>query len=297
MLSLLLGTASFAQQVPEGGFETWGQRNGAEAPQGWITTDDVLLEIFGLPLNSGSVSKSTDRRSGSFAAKLETTALPLMGGVLPGAVFVGNRFNITGFTPGGVPLTGRPANLQFYYKLTGPGAAIDSAQVSVQLTKSVGGITELVADAEMYLLTPAATYTQLVLPLTYYSSLGADSVRIYFSSGEAVDPLAGTALYIDDVSMTGVVTPARERQVTSALTVFPNPSADGRFTLSAQQEPALHAAFSVTDATGRVVLRQPASTALSSATRVVDLHGRPAGVYTLRLHGPAGPVVRRLLVR
>ena len=76
------------------------------------------------------------------------------------------------------------------------------------------------------------------------------------------------------------------------FSVFPNPSVDGLFTLVAPDEPALlQNSLMVRDLAGRVVFAEPAA-APGTARRTVDLRGRPAGVYTLRLATPYGPVTR-----
>ena len=84
-----------------------------------------------------------------------------------------------------------------------------------------------------------------------------------------------------------------------AVQVWPNPSADGRFTVQvagAQAESAeggRPGTLTVLDGLGRVVTRQP----LTAATTALDLRAQAAGVYTLRLTWPtAVPVTRQLVV-
>ena len=80
-----------------------------------------------------------------------------------------------------------------------------------------------------------------------------------------------------------------------AVQVWPNPSADGRFTVqfSGAAPGGRPGTLTVLDGLGRVVARQP----LAAATTALDLRAQAAGVYTLRLTWPtAAPVTRRLVV-
>ncbi|MBD2717072.1 T9SS type A sorting domain-containing protein [Microvirga sp. STR05] len=79
------------------------------------------------------------------------------------------------------------------------------------------------------------------------------------------------------------------------LQVYPNPSADGRFTVEA---PGLKSAsrISVLDALGRVVVSQPWSAA-AIAPASLDLSRQAPGVYVLELPAPQGIIRPRLVVR
>ncbi len=90
---------------------------------------------------------------------------------------------------------------------------------------------------------------------------------------------------------------AEERARAAALAVFPNPSADGRFTLrlpdadADDAPPGAH--LTICDALGRVLSQLPAE---SPQTRL-DLSQQPPGVYWLRLTWPDGSTVSKKLVR
>jgi Secretion system C-terminal sorting domain len=77
-----------------------------------------------------------------------------------------------------------------------------------------------------------------------------------------------------------------------AVSVFPNPSASGHFTVQTSAA-ATGAQLTVLDATGRTVWRGAASEA---QTRV-DLSRHPGGVYLLRLTWPDGRAVSKKLLR
>ncbi|MCB2378314.1 T9SS type A sorting domain-containing protein [Hymenobacter sp. BT635] len=288
-------TAANAQTLPNGTLETWSTRNSALAPTGWFTFDDLLASI-GFPFPTATTTRSTDKHAGTYAAQLESKSNPLLQAVIPGILGIGSNPTLESEFPGGIPFTARPASMQFYYKLTGTGAADETAAAQVVLTKWDGTQSNPVAGAAIE-LTPSAGYTLVTLPLDYLSSVAPDSLRILFVSSTADEPTVGRVLLIDDVVMTGTALPVRNAARNEAVSVYPNPSADGLFMLTHTKEASWsRAAYTVTDATGRVVLRQAAASANSFGPRRVDLRGQGAGVYTLRLETPEGPVVQKLLI-
>ncbi|MVN78143.1 T9SS type A sorting domain-containing protein [Hymenobacter sp. HMF4947] len=294
----LLGAAlapAHAQTVANGTFETWAARNGVESPTGWLTTDDVIAVTLGLALPTGSFTKTTDAHGGTYAARLETKTTLL--GALPGAVGIGTKVGPNPAVPGGIPFTTRPAMLQFYYKLSGPQPAVASngAFAQVALTRRVGGVLQTIATAQQVFTTVNTAYVLAQVPLTYTSGALPDSVRLVFSSGViSTSATAGTVFQVDDVSFTGTVTAVRSAALEAALSVYPNPSLGGRYVLAAS--PALLAApLAVVDATGRVVRREAAPTALA-ATRPLDLTGLAGGIYTLQLFAEEGLVTKKLVV-
>lgn len=299
------GAPARAQAVANGGFEAWAARGGVDSPTGWLTTDDVIAALLGLPLATGTFTKVTDVHGGTYAVRLESKAVPLLG-VLPGAVAIGTAVGSNLAVPGGLPFGGRPTALQFYYKLSGPqptaANASDGAFVQVALTRTAGGTVEIIASAKQVFSTVNAAYALAQVPLTYASAATPDSVRLVFSSGAIVSAtggaagsdVAGTVFQVDDVAFTGTATATRSAALAAALTAAPNPSHGGRYVLRAPAA-LLAAPLAVVDATGRVVRREDALRA-PAATRALDLSGLAGGVYTLQLFTANGLVTKQLVV-
>ena len=299
VVSTLLLTSAHAQTVANLNLETWATRTtavpaGVEAPANWQTLDDILSNVAGFPLpaSSATVTKSTDAHGGSFAARIETKTFALLGADVPGGMALGTRVIDFGSLYSGVPYASRPTQLQFYYKLSGGGAATDNAGVSVSLSRTTNGVsTDIVLVHQT--LAPAATYTLANVPLPYTSNATPDSLHIEFYSGSVQSPTAGTVLLVDDISF---VTPTATRAglLDAPVSVAPNPSADGRFTLHSPEPGLLAAPFTVTDVTGRVVLQS--AKASPATSRAIDLGTQAAGLYTLQLQTDRGLVVRKLVV-
>lgn len=79
-----------------------------------------------------------------------------------------------------------------------------------------------------------------------------------------------------------------------ALTVYPNPSPDGRFTLQLAGA-AAPTELRVTDALGREVYRT--SHRAAAATTPLDLHPQRAGLYTLEVRSAAGVAQQKLVIQ
>ncbi|GGG56496.1 hypothetical protein GCM10011378_35840 [Hymenobacter glacieicola] len=296
---LAASTAALAQTptpVPNGNLDTWEIRNTLqrEVPRSWITTEDILEPLVQQELpNIGFVEKSTTVRQGPFAAELTNIDIgntrPL---IVPGVLVTGSPTGL------GTPYTSRPARLQFWYRLTGPDARADSAFAGAVLTRNINGTTQLIAQSDL-ILAPTATYTLVSQPFEY-TPLGVspDSMLIEIDSGIAENLHEGTVLLVDDIQFTGSITATRNPVTEAALQVYPNPSSTGEFSLASLTDAALSTApFTVTDATGRVVLRQGKAPLSAARGRLVDLREQRSGVYLLQLETPDGLISRKLVVQ
>lgn len=301
LASLLMSTApAQAQAIANLNFETWATRNGADAPVNWRNSDDFLLGILqqlGYPggyLLTGAVTKTTIAHGGTYAANLTTQTAPLLGVPFPGVAILGSKLGPE--LLGGAPYTTRPAQLQFYYQYTGPAA--DSATAIVLVTNTVNGQVNPLGQGVQILAPTTGTYTLASVPIAYSSSVTPDSVRILFLSGNARTTTVGSSLKIDDVALVGTALATRADAILQEkLAVAPNPSTDGRFSLSAPDAPTLTSApLTVLDMTGRIVLRQPALS-VPNSTRELDLSSLRAGIYLLRLDSKDGTIVRQLTIK
>ena len=291
-LCLLLAAPALAQTFPNSGLDTWALRNFVEAPTNWQTTDDVVAAILGTRIPTNTVTKTTTVHGGPFAAQLQTQSV--LGQVVAGGIFLGNSIHGGADLVGGLPFTARPTTMQFYYQLSGARALTDSAAMAVQLTRRVNGVVQVVAQAEYQFKTLAATYTLVSLPMQYKSSLAPDSLSVAFVSGIAKTITPGTMLRVDDISFTGGATATRDAALAAALSIAPNPSPDGRYTLYATEPALLSGPLAVLDATGRVVRREDALSRAAAPSRSLDLSTLPGGIYTVQLFTPRGLVTRKL---
>jgi len=317
---LWAGTSTAQSTIPNAGLDTWETRPlSNERPQGWLTADDILYQLLyptlGIftPNATRLVTKTSDAHGGSFAASLvpKNITVPVIGTKpSPAILLLGDRFRVTLdellsnpeaiadiSRSRGVPFTGRPTQLTFWYKFA--GTSTDQAQVAMVLTngniKTGGTIVGSASSSATNIILPGTTtYTQFSVPITYASTLTPDSLRLGFSVGGNQVFSTSAALTIDDVAFSTVAATANPA-VAASLSVYPNPSTNGLFSLASLQEPSVATApLNVTDALGKVVLQQAAAPTSAANGRQLDLRGQPAGIYLLRLDTPQGIVVRKL---
>jgi hypothetical protein len=281
--------------IPNGGFEQWTLSGQINQPSGWTTSDMVYGSgTSPLPFPTATAVQTNDRNGGQSAIKLQPANLGVVS--LPAFLILGNARDFQADYPGGMACAARPAALQFWYKYTGTTA--DTTQAAVMLTTGRGA-TKLEVGGGGLVLTPdasTASYRLGQVRLGYgATTVMPDSLYAVFV-GLAASP-NGT-LFLDDVSLTNTITTARESVLAGALVAYPNPSQDGWFKVRAEQDHDLVAGtLTVTDATGRTVLRQPAVAPGAVVNgRAIDLRGQTPGVYTLQLASPRGTVVRRLML-
>lgn len=294
---LTIGPAALAQApVPNGSFENWELRNPErEVPQSWITTEDFLEQEFEAQLRAiGFVNKSTTAHQGTFAVELTNINL---GDAADPFIVPGLLSNGTVATYG-VPYTSRPSRLEFWYKLTGPQAAADEAVIQAILTRYSEGQTKEIGGIGL-LLPPTETYTLVSEPLEYTpEGMSPDTLLMDATSGNADEIHEGTTLTLDDIRLTGSITATRNPATEAALQIYPNPSATGEFSLASLTNAAASTApFTVTDVTGRVVLRQDKAPLSASRGRLIDLRQQRGGVYMLQLHTPDGVLTRKLVIQ
>lgn len=310
---LYAGGATAQNTIPNAGFETWQTRGNLlyrfDSPQGWLTADDVLYQLLSssAALAPRLATKSGDKYAGSSAIQLAPKVA--LGYNIPSVLLLGDRFrvtlddlnnpaSITDITRSrGIPFTARPTQLSFWYKFA--GESTDQAQVALALSKgnlkTTGFLVGSGGSVSPNLLTPGTTtYKQFTLPIAYSVADAPDSLRLGFIVGGNQTFSSSATLTVDELVFSTITANANPA-VAGALSVYPNPSSDGVFSLASLQNPGVAtAALSVTDALGKVVLQQAAAPTSEANGRQLDLRGKPAGVYLLRLNTAEGVVVRKL---
>jgi len=180
----------WAQSIPNSSFENWTTVNLFEDPQGFSTSN---LQSFFTSF-SPNVTKSTDKNTGSYAAKLQTTvtATDTIMGMVTNGSFTGNGLS------GGVPYTSRPDSLHFSAKYNVTGG--DSAAIVVFL-KFQGNIIGMVFHQFQGTVN---TYSDNSVPITWIVPAPAvpDSmIFIVVSSNPDIHPNNGSWLLIDDIKL------------------------------------------------------------------------------------------------
>ena len=220
--TILFATNSNAQNavVPNGGFEKWGTLapGSPETPTGWISSD-----LFSG--KAGSVAKSTDKKSGSYAVVLKryivTTATS--SDTVTGTILSGDFFSF--FTKGslGFPSKTRPSALTGFYKLVNPDKDTATILVIAGKYNTTTNVSDEVGAGELFLDKPATTFTSFSAPIKYDAQLkGIDSIAIIIACSTDSKISLKTELTIDDLGLTYPVSTDEFEAV--PISIYPNPA-------------------------------------------------------------------------
>ncbi len=223
--------------------------------------------------------------------------LDLLNGNYP----AGGRADDWFFTPGLALRAGHRYRLDFRYRslgiLNSPdklavwlGDAPDPARQTVLLFRNpqVSSYTYIAANAGT---TPAVQDIRVPADGFYYLGFQAFSQLLSGVVGN------GALLLLDDLEVAeATTTPTQAATPTAALALdlHPNPSADGRCVLELPRTAGAGLwSVRVTNAVGQTVAQ---ADDWAAGPHLLDLHGRPPGLYAVRACGPAGCLTRHLVV-
>jgi hypothetical protein len=226
-LLLLISFVSFnsnAQTVVNGGFENWTNNIFYEDPDNWTTLN--LLALTGVP---ETAIKSTDSHSGTYALELKTVAF--INGSNQADTMIGYAFSAAIGGGGGFPVNSRPQGLSCYYKYNKVGLSIGYVTVTLSKWNSITNKSDSVGWGVTFIPYDQTSYTQLDVPILYFSSETPDSAFIWATcgGGDPADPgvpsgafAPGTSLKLDDFSFYGT-TDIEENKLAN-ISVYPNPA-------------------------------------------------------------------------
>ena len=122
---------------------------------------------------------------------------------------------------------------------------------------------------------------------------GSGSVLATGYAGASTDANGVGGMYKASLSASST----RDAVLQSALSVYPNPSTSGAFSVDLGSNLKAGAVLTVTDALGRQVKTQTlTATAVGSKTLNLDLSGEKTGVYTLQIRTDAGIATQKIVI-
>ena len=222
---LLVAPIYKGEAQPNGGFENWSTQYTYENPDNWQTLN--FVSILGDPLSAFKTT-GVDKHSGNYGLKLQTIFLnsnPAPGVLRDtmGYLFTGKINTSPPSLKYGIPYVGRPEKLEFWAKYI--PVDTDLAGASVILQKWNGIKTDTIAMGSVTIDT-TISFTLFQINLVYYSNELSDTVVIGFSSSYSKQRArVGSALYLDDVALTGWVG-IDEHSLADKVKVYPNPAKD-----------------------------------------------------------------------
>jgi hypothetical protein len=283
-----LSFAGFAQQVPNGGFETWTNPN---APDDWGTFGNVAgAGAGGMVFPYFAVKDTTpgNHIEGRASLKLITDTFPAFaGGFVIGSTACLGTLSIdaqNNFSYSGVPYTKRPDTLYFSYKYT-PAIPADTGIIEFYLSKNdtslFGGYGYAIANE---LSNTNGQFVTVAIPLAQYytSSESPDTLQmLFFSSTDTAAATFGTALWLDDIHFDISVNPLGVDQINGVVTgvnVYPNPATD-QINIAIEGD-EVGSAIQLYDMEGRMVY----SGILDKTLYNIDTRPLQSGVYAIRVN-------------
>jgi hypothetical protein len=279
---IIFSLGAFAQQIPNGGFETWSS---SAAPDGW--GDFGNITGIGMTFPYFTYKDTTTFVEGHTSVKMVTDTLPasIGGQVTPSLVGLGTMgLNFATMMPTftGIPYTKKPDSLYFSVKYA-PAAVTDSGQVVFTLNKAgvslFGGMlggkipnTQGAWVTNSFYLTPY--YTGGTLPDTL--------MLLFVSSTDTGARTMGTTLWVDavhfDASVNIGVGIQEINGKVQGVNAYPNPTTD-KINITVEQD-EIGSSIQLFDMTGREVY----TGTLTGATTTIDTHSLQAGIYSIRVN-------------
>lgn len=272
-LLLLCFSVLNAQEIPNPDFETWEDMGTYEDPEFW-NTPNPFTSLAGVL----TVTKSEDAYSGTYSARLET--VDILGGLYqaPGLLtyadfFVDFQTGEYSFG-GGIPKSETVTHVHGKYKYS--GVAGDSASIIAVSFRHPEGEDNDTTALGFDFLPDASEWTDFTINMVQLSEETPDTFNIMILSSGSFDLVAGSVLYVDDLSIS-ILTDIAEREDKFSISTYPNPVID-RVTFETDKN-ANDRKLDIFDMTGRLIT----SVSFNSAKISIDLSGYPQGMYTYRV--------------
>lgn len=269
-----IASITYAQNVPNGGFESWTSGE----PDSWLTNNIPGTAVF--------VTQVSPGQSGSSAARGEVMSITTV--VIPPTLLS------TDNSGNGFPVTQRYSTLSCYYKFNSVGG--DVIQVTMLMLDASGNG---VGTANAIITASATGFTLLSIPIMYFGINPTECI-IDFT---LVDPVSGNGhlgsyYIIDDVALTGTV---GINEIAGSnlqnMSVQPNP-ASSEVSVSYSLSQRGDAELSIVDIMGKEVMRKKLDNDIpGNHSTMLDVSGLKEGFYLCRLNTAEGLTVKRMEVR
>ncbi len=273
-LLLAATTATTAQNAatPNPGFENWTQVGNHFDPNNWNTLNPSTAIINVLTCTRAT---GVDAHSGTYAMKLTTKSVF---GIMANGISSTAQLKTT--APygvfGGIAYTARPDSMVGWFKYS-PASAADSAfmeYISLAPNKDTIGYARFYTPN-----TAVSTYQRFSVPINYWSTAATDTSYWLFTASDGVNPVANSALYIDDIDL--IFNTSGINTIVSAsnfsVTNFVNDNI-----LKVVNNSATQAQLTIMDNAGRMV--QQANVA--SGENNFSTEALPSGVYFYKIVQP-----------
>ncbi len=225
LVLVVVNYATFAQEIPNPGFEIWSTDGPYQIADGWTNSNEITFQ-----LNSQiSAQSSANAYDGNLSAILytgETGGLPYPGWIVNGIPHLNYSSGEIDFFTAGTDFHLKPQSFTGYYRYENNYVSTDSAHVLVYLKKFdyQTGLSDTIALGYRK-LGPSAIFQHFEVPLfDLRPEILPDSMVIGFTSTDINLPMPGGALWIDKLNFIDYMN-HQENEVPN-ISIFPNPASD-----------------------------------------------------------------------
>ncbi|MCX6185546.1 MAG: T9SS type A sorting domain-containing protein [Bacteroidetes bacterium] len=280
----------FAQTIPNASFENWTFKNSKfYDPDGWGTLNPMTSPANLITCNKGTASPAPN----AGISYLMLSSKSLSGQTL-GAIAVSGTFDpLTEDFGGGFAINSKPSKLNGKWQYMAQGA--DQGAVAIILTKqnATTGMKDTIAMGGQLLQGMAMSWASFSIDINYFSNAMPDSCLIIFLASGG-NPVAGSYLYIDDLSFSGN-TSVSEISNFSSYDVYPNPVKE-KLNLEINLKQNTLVQVEVMDIQGKQIKAQDFAMNKGENQVSIDLSDVQKGIYFVRMTADGESLSQKLVV-
>jgi hypothetical protein len=238
-------------QIPNPGFETWTSGN----PDGWFVSN--------IPGAYTTTTQTSDAHTGTSAAHGEVVSFFST----PQAPIFQSGTDARGF-----PITQAPSAVGLFYKFTPQGGDRFAVNVAIHSNGNPIGAGAVALPAAI------SSYTALNVPINYTSTDIPDTAIIQISiiGPNGADFHLGSAMWVDDLSLSGATNLPKPTHETTPINLFPNPAHDHLQIHFPTTQPG---EMYILDATGRTLKTTPFDPDGKATHLQIPVTDLPSGIY------------------
>jgi hypothetical protein len=287
---VLIGSATYSQNIGNGSFENWTSYNGTslfgvpfsgEYPTGWQTTDSIYQ--YGTAPRS-ALREGVNKCDTLYSIKLITQSA--LGNIGPGVATNGTLAGTS--VSGGKPDTARSAQFSGCY-LYSP-VNTDTGMISAYLFKWDTALAkrDTIAFAKMSMTTANTSMTSFMLNFSYVDwSREPDTLLITLQSSPGLNGSSqvGSTLYIDSLRLSGYVGISKNAYIRE-IKIFPQP-AQNELNIDITLNHEIEMTYQLADITGRRVLNGM----IHPGKQKIDINSLSRGSYFISLYSREGAIL------
>jgi hypothetical protein len=216
IVTVAMGITNLTHAQTNLNFENWS----GNEPNGWVSSNSITQPGGGAQTvlretsNPGQGSSSVKMVTGSCPECPSFSVFGPFGPPTPMPNPFGGGVQLGSFENPGAPYTQRPISVDFKYKSKPMGNDAGGFQVELTRYNAVSEEDETIGEGFFETSTQVNDWTNMNIPIIYYSSLQPDKINIYATSsiGSIPDfsslglpkppipaPVAGSEFYLDDI--------------------------------------------------------------------------------------------------